>query len=125
MPTTPTRVYNTISPTSNPFTANQIRTIEVSGGTTGVPTGVGGVSANLAVTGASANGFLKVYPGATLPATASLNYTTAKTVANGALLGVNQGATPADPNTVSATMNRSGHLIIDINGYFLAEVIPG
>ncbi len=123
VPTTPTRVYNTIAPTSNPFAANEVRSIEVSGGATGVPTGVGGVSANLAVTGASANGFLKVFPGLTQPATSSLNYATAKTVANGALLSVNQGATPADPNTVSATMNRSGHLIIDINGYFL-EAAP-
>ena len=112
VPISPTRVYNTRDLFS-PFTAGQTRSIPLAGGATGVPSGVYGVSANLAAVAPSANGFLKMYPGITVPKTSSLNFAAGKTVANGTMVGVN-----AD-GTVTATMSQASHLIIDVNGYFV------
>ncbi|MBI4934463.1 MAG: S8 family serine peptidase [Actinobacteria bacterium] len=116
VPLTPTRAYDTRA-LGQPFTAGETRGFYVTGGTTGVPDGIGGISANLTVVAPGANGFLKVYPGLTPPPTASVNYAAGKTVANGALVGVNQIGVS---NSVTAAMSQSGHLIIDINGYFVA-----
>jgi len=112
VPIAPTRVYNTRDLFS-PFTAGQTRSIPLAGGSTGVPSGVYGVSANLAAVAPSANGFLKMYPGIAVPKTSSLNFAAGKTVANGTMVGVN-----AD-GTVTATMSQASHLIIDVNGYFV------
>jgi hypothetical protein len=112
VPISPVRVYNTRDLFS-PFSAGQTRSIPLAGGSTGVPSGVYGVSANLAAVAPSANGFLKMYPGATVPKTSSLNFAAGKTVANGTMVGVN-----AD-GTVTATMSQASHLIIDVNGYFV------
>ena len=112
VPIAPTRVYNTRDIFS-PFAAGQTRSIPLAGGSTGVPSGVYGVSANLAAVAPSANGFLKMYPGATVPKTSSLNFAAGRTVANGTMVGVN-----AD-GTVTATMSQASHLIIDVNGYFV------
>lgn len=112
VPIAPTRVYNTRD-LSSPFTVGQTRSIPLAGGSTGVPSDVYGVSANLAAVAPSANGFLKMYPGIAVPKTSSLNFAAGKTVANGTMVGVN-----AD-GTVTATMSQASHLIIDVNGYFV------
>ena len=112
VPIAPTRVYNTRD-LSSPFTVGQTRPILLAGGSTGVPSDVYGVSANLAAVAPSANGFLKMYPGISVPKTSSLNFAAGKTVANGTMVGVN-----AD-GTVTATMSQASHLIIDVNGYFV------
>jgi hypothetical protein len=112
VPLSPVRVYNTRD-LAKPFAAGESRAVILAGGTTGVPSGVSGVSANLAAVAPSANGFLKVYPGVTAPPTASLNFAAGKTVANGALVGVNPDG------SATATMSQASHLIIDVNGYFV------
>ena len=50
----------------------------------------------------------------TEPATSNLNYAAGKTVANAALLALNGSG------QVTAKMSQGGHVLIDINGYFLA-----
>ena len=112
VPLSPVRVYNTRDLTK-PFTKDESRAVMLAGGATGVPSGVYGVSANLAAVAPSANGYLKVYPGITPPPTASLNFAAGKTVANGALIGVNPDG------SATATMSQASHLIIDVNGYFV------
>jgi hypothetical protein len=51
------------------------------------------------------------------PLTSTSNYAAGKTVATGTLMGVNQIGVS---NSITAAMSQSGHLIIDINGYFVA-----
>jgi hypothetical protein len=65
----------------------------------------------------AANGNLKVYP-TTEPATSSLNYAAGKTVANAALLLLAPGG------FVTAKMSKAGHVILDVNGYFLPTPLP-
>ncbi|MDO8364551.1 MAG: S8 family serine peptidase [Actinomycetota bacterium] len=118
LPITPGRAYDTRLPTPNPFTAGQTRTATLAGlvlpTEPHVPVGAVGVSANLTVVAPGGNGNLKVYPSAE-PSTSSVNFAAGKTVANGALLALNG-------NDVTAKMSQSGHLLIDINGYFLGGV---
>ena len=61
-------------------------------------------------------GFLKVYPN-TEPNTSNLNFATGKTVANAALLALNGSG------QVTAKMSQPGHVLIDINGYFMAASV--
>lgn len=112
VPLSPVRVYNTRD-LGKPFAARESRAVILSGGVTGVPSGVYGVSANLTAVAPSANGYLKVFPGGTEPPTASLNFAAGKTVANGALMGVNPDG------SATAIMSQASHLIIDVNGYFV------
>jgi hypothetical protein len=70
------------------------------------------VSANLAVGQPAGGGFLKAYAG-TLPDTASVNYIAGKTTSTGSL--VQLSAT----GTMMLTMSASGHVYVDVNGYFL------
>jgi hypothetical protein len=116
VPITPTRAYDTRS-LGQPFAAGETRGFYITGGSTGVPDGIGGVSANLTVVAPGGNGFLKAYPGNVPPLTSTSNYAAGKTVATGTLMGVNQIGVS---NSITAAMSQSGHLIIDINGYFVA-----
>ena len=71
------------------------------------------MSANLTVDAPSATGFLTVFPVAE-PATSNLNFGPGQTVANSALLRLSPSG------TVAARMSQSGHVLIDINGFFLS-----
>ena len=113
VPLSPTRVYDTRG-IASPFADGETRGVALAGGATGIPANVAGVSTNMTAVAPVANGFLKVYPGSTVPPTSSLNFAGGKTVANGALVGVNPDG------TISANMSRASHLIFDINGYFVA-----
>jgi hypothetical protein len=116
VPISPTRAYDTRA-LGQPFAAGETRGFYITGGSTGVPDGIGGVSANLTVVAPGGNGFLKAYPGNVPPLTSTSNYAAGKTVATGTLMGVNQIGVS---NSITAAMSQSGHLIIDINGYFVA-----
>ena len=48
------------------------------------------------------------------PATSNLNFGPGQTVANGALLRL------SPTGTVVAKMSQSGHVLIDVNGFFLS-----
>ncbi len=118
-----TGLFRTITPgraldtrPSNAFTTNESRSITLTGLSAPapvVPVGAAGVSANLTVVNPAANGFLKAYPNSE-PLTSTMNFAAGKNVANGALLGLS-GA-----GTVTLKMSAGGHVLLDVNGYFLA-----
>jgi hypothetical protein len=86
-----------------------------SGPCPGIPAGVA-YSLNLTVTQPEAdNGFLKAYPsGSAQPLIASLNFNANETRGNAAIV-------PADGvGSIDIFTNVNTHLIIDINGYFMA-----
>lgn len=118
VPIVPGRAYN--SRTGPAFTAGESRTITLTGLSPAplpvVPPGAAGVSANLTVVSPTNGGFLKVYPN-TEPNTSNLNFATGKTVANAALLALNGSG------QVTAKMSQPGHVLIDINGYFMAASV--
>ena len=109
---TPNRPYDTRNAPLSPFVRAETRTIALNT-VPGVAANASAVSSNLTVTGPSATGFLTVYPVAE-PATSNLNFGPGQTVANGALLRLS----PA--GTVVAKMSEAGHVLIDINGFFLS-----
>ena len=109
---TPYRTYDTRNAPLSPFVRAEARTIALST-VPGVAANASAVSSNLTVTGPSSAGFLTVYPDVE-PATSNLNFAPGQTVANGALLRLS----PA--GTVVARMSEAGHVLIDINGFFLS-----
>ena len=119
MPVVPTRVYDTRI-AGGAFAGAESRTVGLDGGSTGVVAAIvrlGSISSNLTVTGNPGFGFLSAYPGPLQnpPSTSNLNFAPNETVANAAIVGVNPGAT----DSLTAYMHTSGHVIIDVNGYFL------
>jgi hypothetical protein len=116
VPIAPTRVYSTRF-TNRPFAAGETRLITVAGGSTKVPAGIGGISANISVAAPTRSGFLVVFPGSRRPSTSNVNYGGGRPATNGALVRVNPGAVS---NTVTGFMSQAGHVIIDVNGYFVA-----
>ena len=109
-PVTPFRAYDSRALTA--FTLGQSRTISLNAAP-GVATNASAVSSNLTVTGPTVAGFLTVYP-VVEPQTSNLNFGSGQTVANGALLQLSPSG------TVVAKMSEAGHLLIDINGFFLS-----
>lgn len=109
-PVTPSRPYDSRALT--PFSQGESRTIALNT-VPGVAADASAVSSNLTVTAPTATGFLTVYP-ATPPATSNLNFGIGHTVANGALLRLSPSG------TVTARMSEAGHLLIDVNGFFLS-----
>lgn len=109
---TPYRAYETRQPPLTAFDSGQARTITLNT-VPGVAANASAISSNLTVTGPIATGFLTVFPGPE-PPTSNLNFGPGQTVANGALLQL--GPT----GTVVAKMSTAGHVIIDINGFFLS-----
>jgi hypothetical protein len=116
VPITPGRAY--ASPPT-PFTAGEARTITFEGLAPPAPAiGIDSIaiSANLAVAGPTATGFLKAYPN-TEPPTSSVNYFTGKTVSTGAFVGLNASG------QATLKMSAAGNVFVDINGYFTPEIL--
>jgi Calx-beta domain len=110
---TPCRVLDTR--TSQPLTTGVDRLITIAG-SCGVPASAKAVALNIAVTGATARGFVKLFPaGEAAPATSAINYSAGQTRANNGVYGLGAGG---------AIVGRSGplagtaHLILDVYGYF-------
>jgi IPT/TIG domain/Metallo-peptidase family M12 len=85
--------------------------------TCGVPTTAKAISVNLTVTGATAPGFVSLFPGDGIaPATSNINFATGQTRANNAvvLLATNGSGSLAVLNGAAGTV----HFILDVNGYF-------
>ena len=110
VPMSPTRVVDTRTP-SRPFAPGELRTLSVV--PTGWPTGVSAVSLNLTVTGTAQNGWLRAFFGSVEPTTSNVNAVAGRSIANAAFVRTSSG-------TVKARMMMSGHLIIDISGYYLS-----
>jgi hypothetical protein len=81
----------------------------------GVPTGAKAVSLNVTVTGAVANGNVRVFAaGGPAPTTSSLNYIPGVNRANNAVAPLNASGQMA----VLCFPTGSAHVIVDVNGYF-------
>jgi len=109
-PVTPFRAYD--SRFIGAFSPAQPRTIPLAS-VPGVAGNASSVSSNLTATGTFGPGFLTVYP-VVEPATSNVNFATGDTVANGSLLRLGPSG------TVVAKMSEAGHVVIDINGFFLS-----
>ncbi len=82
------------------------------------PAGVTAVSLTLTLVAPSAGGFGQVYPSGSAVPGASSNVNTAGagvTTANAAIVPV------AGDGSISVFVNRSSHILVDINGYFVAQ----
>jgi glucose/arabinose dehydrogenase len=92
------------------------RTFVIPGNRCGIPAGVLGIAANVTVVGAPGQGNLGIYPaGDDGSSTSVLNFRTGRNVANNVVLR------PGDADGVIAEMRgASGHLVIDVVGYFVA-----
>ena len=130
IPITPGRAFDSRAGAAPPFIAGESRTVQITDLVAPtippLPLVPGdeaiGVSSNLTVVSPPNTGFLTVYPGPVQPATSNLNFAPGKTVANAALL-----ALELPDGTVIATISKPGHVIIDINGYFIPDgyFLPG
>ncbi|HEY7515745.1 MAG TPA: FG-GAP repeat protein, partial [Vicinamibacteria bacterium] len=85
-------------------------------GACGIPDTALAVSVNLAVTGASALGNLRLHPGGSaVPLVSTINYGAGQTRSNNAIVRLNdEGALAAYVGQASGTV----HLVLDVNGYF-------
>jgi len=101
--------------TTQPLSTGVDRTIPI-GGLCGVPPTARAVSLNIAVTGATASGFVKLFPaGGTVPVTAGINFSAGQTRANNGIYGLGtRGAIVGRYGPAAGT----AHLIVDVNGYF-------
>ena len=115
---TPCRVVDTRNPNSvdgGPILTAGTRSFTIRG-VCGVPTTAKAVSLNVAITGASSNGYLTLWPsGQTQPITATINFSTAdQALSNGAIIGLSTNA--QDLSVFNAS--NSVHVILDVTGYF-------
>ena len=95
--------------------SNTVRTITAAG-TCGIPADARTLSTNVPSVGASANGWLTLYPGSggATPLASTLNYSGGRTIANNAILGLSIDGKLSIYNSGPQTIN----FIIDVNGYF-------
>jgi uncharacterized repeat protein (TIGR01451 family) len=85
-------------------------------GRCGVPPTATAIAANLAVTGATGNGHLRVYAAGTpTPGTSTLNFSAGATRANNAIVGLGAGGQIA---VFTGMASGTVHLILDVAGYF-------
>ena len=83
----------------------------------GIPPTAKAISVNITVTGATAPGFISLFPGdGIVPATSNINFSAGQTRANNAvvLLATNGTGVVAVRNGVAGAT----HFILDVNGYF-------
>lgn len=86
----PIRLLDTRS--SSVWLAGSTHTLQVTGVSIGgisVPSGAIGVIGNVTVVGPTGGGDLRLYPGATVPSTSSINFATNQIIANGVTVGLN------------------------------------
>ena len=117
-PVSPVRLLDTRSGNglSGAFVDEKPRTFQLTGRGT-VPVDAVAVTANLTVTGATANGYAAIGPSMSAkPSTSTLNVVKGQTIANGVTLRVGSGG-----KVGSVFMSASGakaHEIVDLTGYF-------
>ena len=103
---------------AGPLPAGQAVRLAVAG-RAGVPsTGVGTVLLNLTVTQPAAGGYLTASPGVGLPTTSNVNYVVGQTVANLAVVPL------AGDGTVALWSLQRTHVVVDVQGWFLAGQGP-
>lgn len=130
LPIAPTRMYDSRKPSPSPIGAGTSRPVTVAGianifGGAGAPAGAIAYSGNWTVTQPAAAGTMSLHTGPLSdPPTFNVSYAAGRSVANGALFAATLVPGSPDTSTVNAFMSASGHVIIDINGYFLAATPP-
>jgi hypothetical protein len=116
---TPCRLVDTRDPASSrggpALSAGTIRVFGL-GGTCGLPATARAAAFNLAVTSASSDGFLTVFPtGASLPLAATINFRAGQTRANNAVLAL---GTAGNLSVFCGIPSGSVHFVLDVTGYF-------
>ena len=110
---TPTRLLDTRDGSGgwlNALSAGQSIDLQVAG-TAGIPQGATGVLLNVTVTGASASGYVTVYPcGTDRPLASNLNVVVGQTVANAVVIPLGQGK-------ACVYSSVPAHVIADVAGY--------
>ena len=97
--------------------ANSVLELAVAGRAS-VPTDAASVVLNVTAAGATATGYVAVYPcGTPPPATSNLNYAPGQTVANAAIAGIGNGG------NVCLYTNSPVELIVDISGFFGSKTV--
>jgi hypothetical protein len=81
----------------------------------GVAADAKALSVNIAVTGPTATGHLRIYPVGALPIAAAINYSTGQTRTNNAIVSLGGNA-----DLIVGCFQGAGsaHFILDVNGYF-------
>ena len=110
---TPCRVLDTRS--GAPVAAGVDRTFVMVGGTCAVPATARAVSLNVAVTGPTAEGNVRLFPtGAAVPVISTINYSAGQTRTNNVVVSLSA----LGELTARCAPSGSTHLILDVNGYF-------
>jgi uncharacterized repeat protein (TIGR01451 family) len=85
-------------------------------GTCGIPSTAKAISVNIAVTGATVAGNVRIHPGRSpIPQISSINYTAARTRSNNAIVALNSLGELA---VFAAQTSGTVHFILDVTGYF-------
>jgi hypothetical protein len=121
----PTRVLDTRDGTgglSGPFSSHVARTFQVTGGTSGVPTGATAVTGNLTVTQQMNLGYLSIGPNAqNNPTSSTLNFPVNDDRANAVTVAL--GGTGMLSVTYAApTSGPTAQVIFDVTGYFTPDM---
>ena len=121
VPISPTRVLDTRNGTgglSGPFSNHVARTFQVTGGSSGVPTGAKAVTGNLTVTGQTSSGYLYVGPVAmNNPTSSTLNFPVGDDRANGVTVALGAGGT-LSITFVAPSNGPTAQAIFDVTGYY-------
>jgi hypothetical protein len=113
VPVPPDRYYDSRSLPASVHSGGSAVAVPLTGPPFAVPAGAAAISLNLTSDQAAGPGFLAVYPAdGTFPLASNLNFVTATTVANAALVKLSAAG------TVNTYVNVATHVIIDVNGYF-------
>jgi uncharacterized repeat protein (TIGR01451 family) len=116
---TPCRAVDTrgaAGPRGGPaLAAGVARTFPIAGACE-IPATAWAVSLNATVTGPTAGGNVRLYPGGTpVPATSTLNYAAGLTRANNAVVALGEAG---DLSALASQASGSTQLVLDVNGYF-------
>ena len=84
-------------------------------GACGLPSTAKAVQVNVAVTGASAAGHLRLFPGPSVPLVAAINYAAGQTRANNALVPLSQAG---EVSVRCVQASGTVHFVLDVTGYF-------
>jgi uncharacterized repeat protein (TIGR01451 family) len=118
----PCRVADTRSTPEGPLagpalSAQAVRVFPVLTSPCGIPASAKAIAVNVAVTGATAPGNLRLFPaGQTTPVTATINYSAGTTRANNAIVSL--GAAGELSVYCAQAAGTTTHFILDVSGYF-------
>jgi hypothetical protein len=124
VPLTPTRILDTRNGTglSGTFSNHVARTLQVTGGSSGVPLNATAITGNLTVTAQTSAGYLYAGPIAmNNPTSSTLNFPVGDDRANAVIVGLSGGGALSITYVGSASVS-SAHVIFDVTGYFASAL---